>query len=172
MLEIHLVLLFMIAASITAVVAKDLLSSVIAIGAVGIGLCMAFFLLKAPDLAMLQLVVEILSLIMLVRATTRKDLPFSRSGRWIFNTVSTAVFVVVFIAWAFIALRNIPAFGNPEMRVAKMALDEGLKRAAGLNIVSMVASSIRVFDTLGEVTILFAAIVGVLAVARRISHEK
>ena len=86
MLEINLILLFMITAAIIAVEAKDLLSSVVAIGAVGIGLCMAFLVLKAPDLAIMQLVVEILSLIILIRATIRRDLPFSASGRWRFNT--------------------------------------------------------------------------------------
>ena len=80
MIELHLLLFFMIAAAVIAVEVKDLLSSVIAVGAVGIALCMAFLALKAPDLAIMQLVVEILSLIILIRATIRKDLPFSASG--------------------------------------------------------------------------------------------
>lgn len=173
MLEIHLVILFMIAAAVIAVEVKDLLSGVVAVGAVGIGLCMAFLLLKAPDLAILQLVVEILSLIILVRATIREDLPFSTSGRWVFNTASTIVFMAVFLAAAYLALRRLPAFGYPEMRVAQAVLDEGIRRggAAG-NIVASVTSGPRVFDTLGEVAILFAAIVGVLAIARRVAHEK
>lgn len=162
----------MIAAGVIAVEVKDLLSGVVAIGSVGIGLSMAFLLLRAPDLAMLQLVVEILSLIILVRATIRKDLPFSKSGRWVFNTSSTIIFIAVFLAGAYLALRNMPLFGNPEMRVAKMALDEGISRAGVGNVVSSVTSDIRVFDTLGEVTILFAAIVGVLAIARRTAYEK
>ena len=41
MIEIHLILLFMIAAAIIAVEVKDLLSSVVAVGAVGIGLCLS-----------------------------------------------------------------------------------------------------------------------------------
>ena len=85
----------MIAAAIIAVEAKDLLSSVVAIGGVGIGLSMAFLILKAPDLAIMQLVVEILSLVILVRATMRHDLPFSMSGRWVFNTFSTLIFILL-----------------------------------------------------------------------------
>ena len=112
MIEIYLVLLFMIAAAVIAVWMKDLLSSVIAVGAVGVGICMAFILLKAPDLAIMQLVVEILSLIILVRATLRTDLPFSTSGRWVFNTVGTLLFMVVFLLAAWAALKNIPSFGN------------------------------------------------------------
>lgn len=164
----------MIAAAVIAVEVKDLLSGIVAIGAVGIGLCMAFLLLKAPDLAIMQLVIEILSLIILVRATSRKDLPFTISGRWVFNTVSTGIFMAVFLGAAYLALRHIPAFGSPEMKVAKLVLAEASASAkpAAENIVASVTSHLRVFDTLGEVTILFAAIVGVLAVARKVAKEK
>ena len=162
----------MIAAAVIAVEVKDLLSGIVAIGAVGIGLCMAFLLLKAPDLAIMQLVIEILSLIILVRATGRKDLPFTISGRWVFNTVSTIIFMAVFLGAAYLALRHIPAFGSPEMKVAKLVLAAGTARGGAENIVASVTSHLRVFDTLGEVTVLFAAIVGVLAVARRVAKEK
>jgi uncharacterized MnhB-related membrane protein len=74
-MELHLLLLFMIFAAIVAVEVKDLLSSVIGVGAVGFALCLAFLILKAPDLAITQLVVEILCLIILIRATINKDLP-------------------------------------------------------------------------------------------------
>ena len=114
MIEIQLLLLFMIAAAVIAVEVKDLLSSVIAVGAVGIGLALAFLVLKAPDLAIMQLVVEILSLIILIRATIRKDIPFSASGRWVFNTVATVVFLAIFLLTAYISLKNVHPFGFPE----------------------------------------------------------
>lgn len=168
MLEIHLVLVFMIAAAVIAVEVRDLLSGIVGIGAVGIGLCTAFLLLKAPDLAMMQLVVEILSLVILVRATSRTDLPFTMSGRWVFNTVVTVVFMAAFLAAAYLALRHLPAFGDPEMRVAELVLD----REREGNIVASLTSGLRVFDTLGEVAVFFAAIVGVLAVARSVARQK
>ena len=93
-----------------AVELKDMLSSVIAVGAVGLGLSVAFLILKAPDLAMVQLVVEILVLIILIRATIKKDLPFSTSGRWLFNTFSTLVFIAVFLTFAYLALKDLPTF--------------------------------------------------------------
>ena len=171
MIEIHLLLIFMIAGAIIAVAAKDLLSSVVAIGAVGIGLSMAFLVLKAPDLAIMQLVVEILSLIILIRATTRKDIPFSTSGRWAFNTVSTLLFIVVFLAGAYISIKLMPEFGNPLMRVSKVYITEGFARTGARNIVSAINLNYRALDTLGEATIVFAAIVGVLAVARKIGRK-
>ena len=172
MIEIHLLLLFMIAAAVIAVEVKDLLSGVVAIGAVGIGLSMAFLVLKAPDLAIMQLVVEILSLIILIRATIRKDLPFSTSGRWVFNTLSTLLFLAIFLTAAGITLRNIPEFGNPTMTVGKVYLDEALAMTGSKNIVSAITLNFRSYDTMGEATVIFIAIIGILAIARKIGREK
>ena len=171
MIEIHLLLIFMIAAAIIAVAAKDLLSSVVAIGAVGIGLSMAFLVLKAPDLAIMQLVVEILSLILLVRATIRRDLPFSTSGRWVFNTAATLLFTIIFLVSAYISIKAMPELGNPLMRVSKVYITEGFARTGAMNIVAAINLNYRALDTLGEATMLFACIVGVLAVARKIGRK-
>ncbi|MDD5428741.1 MAG: DUF4040 domain-containing protein [Candidatus Omnitrophica bacterium] len=171
MIEMYILLIFMITAAIIAVAAKDLLSSVVAIGAVGIGLAMAFLVLKAPDLAIMQLVVEILSLIILVRATTRKDLPFNISGRWVFNTLATILFAVVFLVSAYASLKFMPDLGSPLMRVSKVYLSEGLVRTGAMNIVAAINLNYRALDTLGEATMLFAAIIGVLAVARKIGRK-
>jgi len=172
MVEIDLILLFMIVAAVIAVEAKDLLSSVIAVGAVGIGLCMAFLALKAPDLAIMQLVVEVLSLIILIRATIRNDLPFSRSGRWTFNTISTLVFIAVFLVFAHIGLRSVHLFGSPDMRISQIYLDEAVALTGARNAVSAIALNFRAIDTLGEVTVVFTAVIGVLAIVRRTGHKK
>jgi len=170
--EIHLILLFMIAAALIAVAVKDLLSSVIAVGAAGIGLSLAFLILKAPDLAIMQLVVEILSLIILIRATIRQDLPFSASGRWLFNTVATLFFLAAFLVAARSALRHLPRFGEALMNVSKYYVEEGASKAGVENVVASIALSFRSYDTLGEVSVIFVAIIGVLAVARRIGRHK
>lgn len=171
MIEIHLILLFMIAAAIIAVEVKDLLSGVVAIGAVGIGLCMAFLVLKAPDLAIMQLVVEILSLIILIRATIRKDLPFSISGRWAFNTLATVSFIAVFLTIAYVALKNLPAFGSGQMKVSKAYIDNAVAVTGSKNVVASIIVNFRAYDTLGEVAILFTALIGILAIARKIGKN-
>ena len=171
MIELHLILFFMIAAAIIAVEVKDLVSSVVAVGAVGIGLCMAFLVLKAPDLAIMQLVVEILSLIILIRATIRRDLPFSISGRWVFNTLATVSFIVVLLTMAYFALRSLPAFGNAAMKVSRFYIEDIMKTGSE-NVVSAIIVNFRAYDTLGEIAILFTAIVGVLAIARRVGYTK
>ena len=172
MLEINLIVLFMIAAAIIAVEAKDLLSSVIAVGAVGIGLCMAFLILKAPDLAIMQLVVEILSLIILIRATNAKDLPFSASRRWFFNAFVTVSFIAIFLTVAYAALKNLPAFGSREMKVSKVYIDNAVTATGSKNVVASIIVNFRAYDTLGEMAILFTALIGVLAIARKIGLSK
>ena len=170
MIEIHLILFFMIAASLIAIEAKDLLSSIIGVGAAGIALSLGFLVLKAPDLAMMQVVVEILSLIILIRATIRKDLPFSVSGRWAFNTSVTIIFLVAFLTAAYFALKNIPAFGNANFRVLNY-ITKGPATGAK-NIVASITLNFRALDTLGEAVVLFTAVIGILAIARKNGHKK
>ena len=172
MLELQIILIFMIIGALIAVKAKDLLSSVIALGAVGLGLSLVFLILKAPDLAIAQLVVEILCVIILIRATIRKDLPFSTSGRWFFNTVVTFVFLVVFLSFAYFCIKDLPEFGKPIMKVAQFFLNQGLRQTGATNLVSSVVLDYRAYDTLGEATILFTAVLAVMALMRRVGRKK
>ncbi len=166
-MELHILLVFMIFAAVVAIEAKDLLSSVIGMGAVGFALCVAFLILKAPDLAITQLVVELLCLIILIRATINKDVPLVIKGRWVFNTVSTLIFVAVFLFFACAALKELPSFGNPIMAVVKKYLEEGTAKTGAVNLVTAIVLDFRAYDTLGEATVLFTAVIGIMAILRR-----
>lgn len=171
-MELHLLLIFMIFAAIIAIEAKDLLSSVVAVGAVGFALCLAFLVLKAPDLAITQLVVEILCLIILIRATIKRDFPLVIEGRWFFNTVATVAFIAVFLFFAHSALKELPNFGEPIMAVVQKYLEDGLNKTGAANLVSGVILDFRAYDTLGEVTVLFTSVIGIMAVLRRGGRKK
>jgi multisubunit Na+/H+ antiporter MnhB subunit len=162
----------MIFAGIVAIEVNDLLSSVVAVGSVGFALCLAFLVLKAPDLAITQLVVEILCLIILIRATIKRDLPLIIEGRWVFNTVSTLVFVSAFLFFAFQALKELPSFGNPIMHVAKKYLEEGTAKTGAVNLVTAVILDFRAYDTLGEATVLFTSVIGIIVILRRPGRKK
>ncbi|MCX5716359.1 MAG: DUF4040 domain-containing protein, partial [Candidatus Omnitrophica bacterium] len=125
-MELHIILSFMILASIAAIEIKDLISSLIALSATGLGLCLAFLILKAPNLAITQLVVEILCIIILIRSTINKDLPLVKDGRWLFNTVATVAFIMTFLVISYFALNELPRFGEPIMKVSKEYLDNGM----------------------------------------------
>lgn len=172
MIELYILIIFMIIGAIIAIEVKDLLSSVVAVGAVGLALSIVFLILKAPDVAITQLVVEILCLIILIRATLKKDLPFSTTGRWFLNTLITLCFITLFLTVAWKAVKELPEFGFPIMRVAKVYLREGLPKTGATNLVASVILDFRAYDTLGEATVLFTAVIGVLAIVRRIGRKK
>jgi len=172
MIELYILLVFMIIGAIIAIEVKDLLSSVVTVGAIGLGLSIVFLILKSPDVAITQLVVEILALIILIRATLRRDLPFSTSGRWFLNTVIAIVFIGTFLFITARCLKDLPEFGYPILRVASTYLKEGFARTGAANLVSAVILDYRAFDTLGEATVLFTAVIGVLTVVRRIGRKR
>jgi multisubunit Na+/H+ antiporter MnhB subunit len=166
MLELNLLLVFMVVGAIIAVENHNLLSSVIAVGAVGFGLCVVFLLLGAPDLAITQLVVEILALVILIRATIAKTVPETYKGRELLAYGVTIIFVLVFGAFSYFALKYLPEFGAPLMKVSKTYLEEGLKKTGALNLVAAIILDFRGYDTLGEASILFTAVIGTLAILR------
>ncbi len=172
MFELQVLIVFMIIGALIAVKTEDLLSSVIAVGTVGLGLSLVFLILKAPDLAIAQLVVEILCIIILIRATIRRDLPFSTSGRWFFNTFITVLFLVVFLGFGYFCLKDLPQFGEPIMKIAQAFLNQGLRDTGAANLVSSIVLDYRAYDTLGEATILFTAVIGVFAVMRTVGRKK
>lgn len=171
MLILYILLIFMIIGSVVALEVKDLLSSVVALGAVGLALCLTFLILKAPDVAITQLVVELLSVIILIRATLKKDLPQVPSGSWAFPTVMGVGFVIVLVLVAIKSFPGLPAFGEPKLRVAQHYLEAGRQETGATNLVASVILDYRAFDTLGEATVLFTVVMGVLAVVRTIGRK-
>jgi len=172
MLELYLLMAFIIIGAVIALEVKDMVSSVIAVGAVGLGVSIAFLMLKAPDLAIVQLVVEILMLIILIRATLKMDLPFSTSGRWLLNTVITVLFIAVFLGAAYFAVKELPEFGSPIMKVAKTYITQGQRSTGATNLVTSIILDFRAYDTLGEAAVLFTAVIGVIAVMRKIGRKR
>ena len=167
MTELYILLALMIAGALAAVEIRNLLSAVIAVGVVGLGLSIAFLLLKAPDIALTQLVVEIVAVIILIRAT----LSMKDSGEWLGARPLGALLGAVFMAltvWAgVVAFQSLPAFGEPVMLVSRRYLEGALTDTGASNVVAAVILDYRAYDTLGEATVLFTAVVGVLTVMRR-----
>ncbi|MEW6075757.1 MAG: hydrogen gas-evolving membrane-bound hydrogenase subunit E [Candidatus Omnitrophota bacterium] len=167
MIELHVLLGLMIVGAIVAMEIEDLLSSVIALGAVGFGLTLAFLLLRAPDLAITQLVVEILSLIILIRATVGVKLPREKIRSRIGYFIFAVIFVALFLSFSVKAIAQLPLFGDSLMRIGSQYVAEAKIRTGAANIVSAIILDFRGYDTLGEATVLFTAVIGVLAVLRK-----
>lgn len=172
-MEIILIVLlvFMIIGALIAVETKTLLSSVISLGAVGVGLSIAFLFLGAPDLALVQIGVEVVLLVFLIRATIGRDIvPEEGRVRW-FGIAIVIVLLAALLYFAVSAFRSLQAFGVPIISILPGApsnhyLRSGLKQTGAANIVTSVILDYRAYDTLGEATVLFTAILGALAVLR------
>ncbi|MDY6913113.1 MAG: hydrogen gas-evolving membrane-bound hydrogenase subunit E [Planctomycetota bacterium] len=185
-------IVFMLLASLIAVETRDLLGSVIAVGAAGFALSVIDLLLGAPDLAFPQVLVEVITLILLIRMImTRRD----TSRQTPRDTLRTAavllsggiLLVVVFFAVGGFggeqpAAGTMPQFGQPVMThgaddaVPPGVAAEYLANAAGetksANSVMSILLDYRAYDTLGEATVIFVAILGGYVVLRSVGRKK
>ncbi len=174
-----IIIILIIAGSIYTLHAKDLLSAVISYGITGFGLVICFLLLKAPDLAIAQIVVEIITLIIMIsviRISTREDLSEKatiqfRGEHFIhLRTVvyhGLAVVVTLGLLFFFIqATRLLDPFGVHHLRMAALYVEKGVDLTGSINLVAAVLFDFRGYDTLGEATILITAVVGILSVLR------
>lgn len=166
MVELHILLVFMIIGAMAAIEIKDLVSSVIATTAVGLGLAASFLVLKAPDVAITQMVVEILCLLILICATVRHDVPFTISGRWWTNTLFTVSFIVALLLVGYQAVHELPAFGQPLMKVAGYYLRRGAADTGATNLLAAVLFDYRAYDRLGEAVVIFVALIATLTLMR------
>jgi len=171
MIELYIILILMIIAAIASIYIEDLLSSVIALGAVGFGITLAFLFLKAPDLAITQLVVEILSLIILIKATIKSNRDINKEKNYISYIFLASFFIIAFLYFGYKAISELPKFGFPIAKVSSFYIREGLNKTKAVNLVSSIILDFRAYDTLGEAIVLFTSVVGVLSVLRR-NNEK
>ncbi len=89
------ILIFMIIAAVVSLWTDDLLSAVIAFGAVGFGSSLLFLLLSAPDLAITQIVVEVVTLVLLIRATIAVGIRTAGGSRDVFGVAAAGALVLI-----------------------------------------------------------------------------
>jgi len=172
----YILLLFMIIAAIIAVETKDLLSSVICVGAIGFGGSLMFLFLRAPDIAITQIVVEVLGLIVLIRATIARDVTLISGDREFFGTVVSVVIIFVIFLAGMQIFESLPEFGVPVFAAVSDAASQtyvsnALNDTGATNIVTSVYLDYRAYDTLGEATVLFTAIIGATVILRDKSRK-
>jgi multisubunit Na+/H+ antiporter MnhB subunit len=179
-LEFYILLLFVIIGSLVAVETKNLLSAVICIGAAGFGVSLMFLFLRAPDIAITQIVVEVLALVILIRVTMSRDKTFI-SGDWELIGVlfSVGFLLIIFLAGAQV-FDTLPEFGSPSFiannqlgdTASRHYIQHGINETGAANIVASVILDYRAYDTLGEATVLFTSILGAVVILRKQSRNR
>ena len=162
-------LVLMIGGAIFSLEARDLLSAVIAYGIVGFGLVICFLLLQAPDLALVQIVIETITLIIMIAVilnSTREEVKSGGRAKSAVIAVLVFVFAGLFLYFFNRVTGSLSAFGEHTMRMSKAYIVPGAEMTGSANLVTGVIFDYRGYDTLGEATILFTAVVGVLTVLR------
>lgn len=163
----------MLAAAIFVTKTGSRLAAICLLGSVGYGISILFLLFAAPDLAMTQLAIETLTVILFVFVLYR--LP--RFKRY----TSTAVRARdALIAIGFGTIMAVLAFSVAEHAIdpSEKELTQGINRMAypegrGRNEVNVILVDFRALDTLGEITVLSIAAIGILALLRlRLGEER
>ena len=173
----YVLLLFMIIACIIAVQTDNLLSSIICVGAVGAIGSLMFLLLYAPDIAITQVVVEVLALVVMIRVTISRDETFITGDREFFGTVISIVIILIIFLAGIEVFRTLPAFGVPVFSqfsnaASQTYITEGLTKTGAANIVAAIILDYRGYDTLGEAAVLFTSIIGATVILRKETRKE
>lgn len=161
----------MIIGAIYALHAKDLLSALVAQGIVGYGLVICFLELRAPDLAIVQIVVETITLIIMVSIVLNSTREETKQGRQLISII-IAVVIAAFLVYVFSeSAKLLTDFGESQTRMASYYIENGAEKTGSANLVAGVLFDFRGYDTLGEATILFTAALGVVTILRANSKK-
>lgn len=172
LLMLYGLMTFMVIGSLIAIETSDLLSAVISVGAVGFALSVIDLLLGAPDLALTQVVVEVLALVLLLRVVvTRRD-ETHETHKDTFAVGSVLLMLGVLLAATFFAFHYMHPFGQPLMTMSGPYLRESISHTGAVNAVMAILLDFRAYDTLGEATVIFASIIGALVILRKVGRKK
>ncbi|MCL7475128.1 MAG: DUF4040 domain-containing protein [ANME-2 cluster archaeon] len=156
-----LIMLFMVIAGIAAALLPAYLPAIIALSTLGYLVSLLFIYLKAPDLALTQVLVETLSTIIFLLVIVKIPQKFKE------RIPATTLFRDLIIAGAvastvFIILINatqgiIPPFES----LSHYFIENSMTLAGGKNVVNVIIVDFRGYDTLGEISVLCLAAFGV-----------
>jgi multicomponent Na+:H+ antiporter subunit A len=150
-------------ATVAVTLLQSSLSAVAAMGIVGYGVALMYLLFGAPDLAMTQLLVESLTVILFVLAFYH--LPdFSALSRPASRVRDALIALGVGGLMTTLVLLAVSIQFRPS--IAQYFVDMALPRGHGRNIVNVILVDFRALDTLGEITVLGIAAIGVYALLK------
>lgn len=159
----------MILGALFAIHAKDLLSAVITCGIIGYGLVICFLLLRAPDLAIVQIVADTVTLIIMVAVVmnSSREEKYNKMDTRNYITMFLGLFIVLVLFFFFVqASRNLNVFGESTLRMSQAYIEGAAEKTGSANLVTGVVFDFRGYDTLGEATVLVTAVLGVLTILR------
>jgi multicomponent Na+:H+ antiporter subunit A len=151
-------ILLIVSGAIYALIAQSRLVMLIALGMVGMGIALIYVNYSAPDLAITQILVETLIVLLFVFSIKRLSRlrPLSSKSRRLLDAgVATLMGTIV----TFLILKSQwIQFAPP---VSEKLVEWSYPLAKGKNVVNVILVDFRAMDTLGEITVLGIAALGV-----------
>lgn len=152
-----------LASGLATAVAQRRLTAIASLGVMGLGVSLVYVVFGAPDLALTQICVEALSTVLLLLVFRRVP-DFRRisapSSRIRDALIAGACGVLVAALVYFAAATDHDAFLRTQMAT------RSLPGAHGRNVVNVILVDFRGLDTMGEITVLGAAAIGVYTLLR------
>jgi multicomponent Na+:H+ antiporter subunit A len=165
-----LIVAVIIAGAGSAALAKSTMAAVLSLGVVGYGVAMTFLVYGAPDLAMTQFSVETLTVIIYVLVFRHfRNLGALSPPLVRYRDLIIAGGTGIFIAALVLSVSTT----DTAARLREFFVEFGPTLGHGRNIVNVILVDFRGFDTMGEITVLATAAIGVRALLRlaRVDRE-
>ncbi len=154
--EVSAGLLIMVSSIVTAL-ARKRLPAIAGLGSVGMGITLFFIVSHAPDLALTQFLVEMLSVVLLV--VTFRHLPDFTAQPTRIQTDRLIIAALMGITMTVLTL--VALCTDYGQRISHWYALNALKQGHGTNVVNVILVDFRALDTLGEITVLGIAALGV-----------
>lgn len=141
-------------------------------GCAGLATCITFVWFSAPDLALTQLLVEVVTTVLILLGLRwlprrieypRRHEPRLRTGLRRGGDLAIALGVGSGLALLTYAIMRLPPPASVSAEMVRRAAPEG----GGTNVVNVILVDFRGFDTLGEITVLVIVALGSYALLRR-----
>jgi multicomponent Na+:H+ antiporter subunit A len=158
------VTIVLVGGALLAAMVRRRFTAVLFLSTVGYAMAALFVLQGAPDLALTQAAIETLSTVLFVLVLRKLPDRFERRSSVL--TRSIRVVVAVTVAVTVFAFAIVARQARTTTPVSTEMVDRSLPDAEGRNVVNVILVDFRGLDTLGEITVLVAASIGAVALAR------
>jgi multicomponent Na+:H+ antiporter subunit A len=151
-------------AALVAALVRRRFTAALFLGATGYAMAGLFAVQGAPDLALTQVAIETLSTVLFVLVLRRLPDRFERTStrqRRVARLVISGVIGVTVFLFAIVSRAS-----RTVEPVSGTMIERALPDGHGRNVVNVILVDIRGFDTMGEITVLVAAAIGAVALAR------
>ncbi|ENN90390.1 monovalent cation/H+ antiporter subunit A [Bartonella bovis] len=147
-------------------------ASLMFLGGAGLMTCASFLWLSAPDLALTQLVVEVVTAILLLLGLRwlpkRLYDPAPLPVGFVVRLRRISDFIIAFVGGAGMAWLSFAMMTRPQgVTISDFFLTHAYSDAGGRNVVNVLLVDLRGFDTMGEIVVLGIVSLTVFALLRR-----